>query len=225
MLRHLGTAIDYPQLHQLLRDRRTELGISFETLNAVSGLTYCDKLLAPMPVGGAPAANGRRTPRGIGPVALGPLLQALGLVLIVAEDPAATERLKRRQSWSKRNEAYVNAHAKALGIDQLLTDRMRRIAQETGAIGGKRRLETMSREARQRSARKAAKLRWQIERKARKIAKRIERAMAHTCLLSCIESIDEHQDHDDGDQLGEGDGLSHGKRSCGPASDGRRRSG
>ena len=54
-LRVLGVAGDYAALHGLLRARRDELGVNTQLLNQVSGLSYCDKLLAPMPLNNAPA--------------------------------------------------------------------------------------------------------------------------------------------------------------------------
>lgn len=169
-LRVLGSASDYAALHGLLRSRRADLGLSFETLAAISGLGHVDKLLAPMPASQARGPDGRRpTPRNIGPVAWGPLLGALGLKLVVVEDIAATERLKARQGYVRRAQHCVNA--KALSLEEALRQR----SKETGHIGGKRALETMTREERQRRARKAARMRWKIERLARKIARRIER--------------------------------------------------
>jgi hypothetical protein len=46
-LRHLATCTDYAELHQALRARVAELGISCATLNALAEITYADKLLAP----------------------------------------------------------------------------------------------------------------------------------------------------------------------------------
>lgn len=171
-LRVLAVVADYPALHAALRARQAELGVGYGVLNDISGLSYCDKLLAPMPIGGPVARNGRPTPRGIGPLSLGPLLQALGLVLVVAEDPVQTERIKSLKMFKRRGENYVTASVSS--IDELIrareaANRARQLAQARAAID-------MSPEQRQRRARKAARIRWEIERRARRIAKRIERA-------------------------------------------------
>jgi hypothetical protein len=49
--RVLGEAIEYGDLHEILRSRSEELGASRETLDAVSGLQsgYTAKLLSPVP--------------------------------------------------------------------------------------------------------------------------------------------------------------------------------
>lgn len=171
-LRHLGIATDYPGLHELLRRRRAELGMSFETLNAISGLSYCDKILAPNPLQGpqqprtASGHAARTSARGIGPEAWGPLLGALGMVLIAAEDPAATARLKARSAYHARAEPQANS--KSLSIDTLLAYRERQNLKKRQSAGGKRRLVTLTPELRKKIARKAARIRWRIERAAKR---------------------------------------------------------
>lgn len=81
---------DYAGLIQVLRDRRDELDIPHEVIGEIAGLQsgYASKLLAPNPM------------KGLGPVTLGPMLGALGLAVIVVEDPAAVARVRDR--WTKR---------------------------------------------------------------------------------------------------------------------------
>jgi hypothetical protein len=74
----------------LVNEKQAELGIGYQVLNEISGLSYVDKLLAPMPVGGEVAPNGRCTARGIGPTSLGPLLGGLAVKLVPIEDPDQT---------------------------------------------------------------------------------------------------------------------------------------
>lgn len=159
----LGTVADYAALHGLLRARHAALGISYETLNTISGLGYCEKLLAPMSYWQDKAKNGKRTSRGIGPVSFGPLLQALGLVLIVAEDPAATERLKRRQLWARRNETYVSAASSS--IDEIVQRRQRLEANLRCAGARAAYVAQVPPERRQKIARNAARARWAHKRK------------------------------------------------------------
>lgn len=84
--RVLGEASDYAQLHKILRDRREELDISLFTVGHVAGLQdgYANKLLAPTPM------------KRLGNFTMGPVLQTLGLKLIVVEDAEALERIKGR---------------------------------------------------------------------------------------------------------------------------------
>jgi hypothetical protein len=72
MLRPLGVARDYAQLHQALRDRREQLGVNLEVLGEISRLSYVPKLLSPVPIGGAaPPGGGRGHGRTIGAANLG----------------------------------------------------------------------------------------------------------------------------------------------------------
>ena len=81
---------DMAGLLDIARARRDELNISHETIDALAGFPagYASKILAPVPI------------RGIGYGSLGDLLGALGLALIVVEDLAAAERVRRR--WLPR---------------------------------------------------------------------------------------------------------------------------
>jgi hypothetical protein len=97
-MRPLATVRDYAGLIEALRSRADQLDVSGETLDHVTGLAdgYCRKLLAPSLV------------RMLGRTSLGALLGALGLVLVVAEDPQQLARVKRRfkprsygRTWAK----------------------------------------------------------------------------------------------------------------------------
>lgn len=83
---------DMPGLLAALRMQRDALNVSHETLDAISGLPagYVGKVLSPEPV------------RGLGYGSLGALLGALGLALIVVEDSAAAERVRRKWTPRKR---------------------------------------------------------------------------------------------------------------------------
>jgi len=61
---------------------------------------------------------------------LGPLLGGLGLALVVAEDPIATERLKRRSDWAPRAECNVTARRRSL--DDLIQDRAMALLERRG---------------------------------------------------------------------------------------------
>jgi hypothetical protein len=77
---------NYTQLLDAIRRRKDELNVSFEILDAVSGLQsgYSAKLLSPRPV------------KRLGEVSLAALLGALGLRLVVRPDPDALSRVRSR---------------------------------------------------------------------------------------------------------------------------------
>jgi hypothetical protein len=82
--------VQYSQLLDVIRRRRAELNISFETLDALSGVCsgYSAKILGPTPS------------KCFGPVSLGCILGALGLKLVVSVDRIQTEQMERR--WVPR---------------------------------------------------------------------------------------------------------------------------
>jgi hypothetical protein len=94
--RTLGVARDYAQLHALLRQRAEALNISRETIDQISGLPigYSGTILAPA----------RR--KNLGPISLGAMLGALGLALVVVEDPDALARIKSRLTPKALNAPY-----------------------------------------------------------------------------------------------------------------------
>ncbi|MCK1652251.1 hypothetical protein IVA88_12490 [Bradyrhizobium sp. 149] len=91
---------DREQLLQVVRDRRDELNLSHETLDAISGLQngYVSKLMADPPM------------RGFGEMSLQALLDALGLRIafaVIMEDPDRAERVQAR--WRPRKRRPTNA--------------------------------------------------------------------------------------------------------------------
>lgn len=84
--RELAIVRDYDDLHAVLRARADELNVSRLTIDHVAGLQdgYTAKLLAPVPL------------KRVGAISMGPLLAALGLALVVVEDPEALERVSSR---------------------------------------------------------------------------------------------------------------------------------
>ena len=96
--RTIAICRDYALLHAVLRARANQLALSRETLDEVAGLPagYTGKLLG--------AAKVRR----FGPISLGPLLGALGLVLVVREDPESKVFAARAR---KRDERMVRVGA------------------------------------------------------------------------------------------------------------------
>ncbi|MBB4378228.1 hypothetical protein [Bradyrhizobium sp. SBR1B] len=98
-----------PELVEALRARRDELNISHETIDAISGVQpgYTSKILAGI--------------KNLGPMSFGALLGALGLAVVVVEDPQAAARV--RHLWQPRKRPVSPGKAGALIInrsDQML---------------------------------------------------------------------------------------------------------
>jgi hypothetical protein len=91
----LAVVRSYSELIAALRARRDELEVTHETIDDVSGVAsgYTSKVLGPKT--GSTHAK-RPSQRNLGPVSLGLLLGALGLALVVVEDPAAMVRVRGR---------------------------------------------------------------------------------------------------------------------------------
>ena len=91
------------ELVALIRERRDELGLTHEGLDSLTGMAggYTSKLLAPTPI------------RGLGPMSLTALMSAMAIgvaAVVIAEDPAQTERMKAR--WIKRKQAPARGNAR-----------------------------------------------------------------------------------------------------------------
>jgi hypothetical protein len=77
---------NYDAFHAALRRRADDLKLARIVLDELAGLPtgYVGKLL------------GLGKVRGVGRISMGPLLQALGLKLVIVEDPEALHRIKAR---------------------------------------------------------------------------------------------------------------------------------
>lgn len=164
MTRRLATVRDYDQLHRAVRERVDELGVSRETIDRVSGLPdgYASKLLAPVPI------------KGLGRQSLGPMLQALGLVLVVEvieEQPRISESpLKqpyKRHQRAARTRGLANMPERRAIERKLLRELMRKIQRKAARLGGIARAKKMTPAARRRSARKAGLASAKARREAR----------------------------------------------------------
>ena len=131
---------DYTELIQALKNRMHELGVTMETLDDIAGLPtrYVSKIFAP------------RAMKTLGKISLGPLIGALGLKLIVAED--AQQLALVRSRLTKRRSAPCNTPSMTPSIE----DFFRRI----GALGGHARTLSISSYRRRQIARMAARARW-----------------------------------------------------------------
>jgi len=91
--RALATVRDYDGMIAAIRARMLEIGVTNETVDALTGLAggYVGKLLAPSRI------------RNLGPHSLGAMLQSLGLKLIVVEDAETSKKMRPR--WTQRKKA------------------------------------------------------------------------------------------------------------------------
>jgi hypothetical protein len=94
----IAEIVNYDGLVLALRERANALDVSRETISEVAGLPdrYASKLLS------------LRHVRRIGLDSQGPLLNTLGVRLVLVEDPSAIER--NRSRLVKRNASQVRVH-------------------------------------------------------------------------------------------------------------------
>jgi hypothetical protein len=146
MIEQLAEVRSYDELVLALRDRVSKLGVTCESIDYVAGLPqrYTNKLLSgPVPV----RTFGRRS--------LGPVLQSLGLKLVLClDDESDFEKLKQRLSPVRHPGNGMQATQRP--------PRRRFFFQEPGAavLARAHQLVTQSKRRRRAIARRAAKLRW-----------------------------------------------------------------
>jgi hypothetical protein len=94
--RVIAAVADYSSFLRAIRARVDELGITHETVDAVSGLQsgYTSKLLCDPPI------------RRAGPMVLFVLIQALGMQLILAEDLVGMASLRHRLTPRKATKRF-----------------------------------------------------------------------------------------------------------------------
>jgi len=167
------------ELIAALRARLIELQLTHSTVDGIAGLQdgYTSKLLAPKPI------------KNLGPVSFEALLGALGVAVVVVEDPEQIKRVEGR--WTKRERplrqpklltASISASIEAEVPLQLpVTPAIKRLIcnpefmKQIAVSGGKSRAIKLSPFKRARIAKRAARIRWQRERE-RKTAPQPEMA-------------------------------------------------
>jgi len=159
------------ELIAALRARLVELQLTHSTVDGIAGLQdgYTSKLLAPKPI------------KNLGPISFQALLGALGVAVVVVEDPEQVKRVEGR--WTKRERPLRTPKllpplSTPLSIENqvpaeiVITPELQRKLRDSefmksiGKLGGKRRLKSMGKRARQRAAAHAARIRWQKENRA-----------------------------------------------------------
>jgi hypothetical protein len=136
------------ELRCALRQRAEALGISRITLDEVSGMTpgYAAKVLAPQSM------------KQIGKVSLPLLLGALGVKLILAEDPVALERVRSR--LTPRQSSQLRMSACLWGRSGKQYEVSRRWIKKVAAKGGRVRAQALTPKQRSKQASIAATIRW-----------------------------------------------------------------
>lgn len=152
--RRIALVTSYDELIAALRARADELKITRETLDAVSGLQsgYSGKLLAPVPI------------RQFGRTSLGPMLQAMGLAIVLIEDVESLRRFSGQHALRKKPALLADGKNEIVTI-QVSRRKLRRLA----AKGGRNRASKLTARQRHRIAKKAIKTRW-LRKRARRSA-------------------------------------------------------
>lgn len=154
-----------PELIQALRDRARELELTHETIDSVAGLQsgYASKLLAPKPI------------KNLGPMSFESLLGALGVAVVVIEDPEQVARISKQ--WTKRLRPLRTPLAlpppsipasidHEVPLQIAVTPALQRLLRnpewmrEIGVRGGNERAAKLSAFRRRQIAKRAAKARW-----------------------------------------------------------------
>jgi hypothetical protein len=137
----------YAAVHELLRARADELGLSREVIDELAGLQsgYAGKVLAPVPIRRASLET------------LLLMFSALGLRLVVVEDETALERLRDRTQPRSRVGGASLMHS-----DVVQLKFSRRHFRRIGRKGGGNSRKGMGPEEASRLGRRAALARWSV---------------------------------------------------------------
>jgi hypothetical protein len=153
MTEPIAVCTDYESLLVALRARADALNVSRATLDDVSGLAsgYTAKLLAQPPI------------KSLGAVSLGPMLGALGIAIVLVEDPDAMRRVASRMVGRNNSQVRVLTGGKHNGITIKLSLRhMKKLAKLATAA----RKAKIPRWRRIKIAKQAARARWKRSKRA-----------------------------------------------------------
>ena len=161
--REIAVVQSYDELIRALRKRADELKITRETIDAVTGLQggYSAKLLASVPI------------RMLGRVSFGPILQCLGIILIVAEDPTQLERISRQFEKRSRPAAFYAGNAMLAKKRKRRPFAAFRKSPEFARLMRARQVAKQTPEKRSAIARIAAQARWARQREKLAAARRV----------------------------------------------------
>lgn len=164
----IATVATYTQFVEALRTRLTQLGMTHQALDALTGLQpgYTGKVFS------------SRKPKGLTGMTFDLMLQGLALKLIVVDDPKALEKMQAR--YEKRK------HAPAMRTAVRMTKKIATADPRQARKMVKKRWAKTSPEQRTRIARKLAKTRWKKHRE------RIRAARARAAALLIAEASCPH---------------------------------
>lgn len=172
--RQIAIVRSWDELHAALRARSDEIGWKRSTLDQLAhvGDGHFSKLLAPTPL------------KNMGPKSFGAVLTTLGVAIIVIEDEAMLERMRRRAA---KHQIDLRRDKKKAASGAMRANRMRAksrrgnpklqdpvAAAEHGRMMRARQLAVMSPAARRRSAQKAGRARWAKHRGQKKARRRLQ---------------------------------------------------
>jgi hypothetical protein len=143
--RHLRVVRTYDELIDVIRERKVELGMADKVLEEVAGLAdgHVGKLLADARV------------KVLGPMSFGAMIQGLGLMVIVAEDPVATAQVLKHHKYRRREERRVHE-----GVARMSDRLKRKLMRELSAIGNAARSKCVPGSRRSEIARHAVAMRY-----------------------------------------------------------------
>lgn len=142
----LGEAKSYDDLQPILRARADALGLSRVELDRIAGVPsgYSAKVLAEVPI------------RKLGPDTLGPMLGALGVKIMLVEDPEALAKFTAK--GDARDERYAkNAALHSDSVEIKFGGRKFKRMQRKGGANSRK---YMSKKKATRLARRANRMRW-----------------------------------------------------------------
>ena len=143
----IAVVSDYLSLIAAFRRRIAELGITYESLDALAGWTesYASKLLASEPA------------KGLGPMSFDAILGAMAVKLVMVDDPEARTRIETRRAFIKRKIAPMR---NPVPHEHVVRRDTHEFMRQMGIASGIARRQNMPLRKRVAGARKAAKARW-----------------------------------------------------------------
>lgn len=151
--RQIAIVTSYDELIEAIRRRAVERGVSHNQLDELAGLPtgYCGKVLGPSQV------------KKLGPLSMSVMLQALGLALVVVEDPVSLARVADRHGGRDADQARAANHSSPAGKAM-----MSRVFKHFAKLGGRARMRKMTKAQRSDHGRRAINARWSKARRRRR---------------------------------------------------------
>lgn len=154
--RQIAVVRDYVGLIAGIRARIVQLGLTYETVDALAGFTtrYTSRVLIEEPQRNTHLQ--RHAYRTMGLMSLGAMLGATGLKIALIEDVDAMERIQHHRDFGQRKRPMHRDAVHAHIVHRITSEFMRQI----GHKGGKASRKSISKKQRRVLAKRAAKARW-----------------------------------------------------------------